>query len=728
MFKIPLNIQRFASGYIESPGTKVSGGDYMYYRINWSSSSNGSVANSSNVAVDLYVRKGSYTTTGTWTGHINIGGNTSNFSHYASIGTSWVHVGSYSVPIGHNADGSKDCWIGAYVAGPSGTSAGGYSINYGETKTLDKIPRYANFTEHYIQSYNETSVTMYWNADSSCDSTQYSLNGGAWTGANWPSYTVSGLTPNTNYNIRTRIKRSDSQLWTESGYLYFTTYNYPHVTAISDFIVGNALNITIYNELNRSYILQLISNEDGSEIGRYEGNLKKISGFNDAETKDKQYKSIPNKSSGTFYAKVTYGSSVKNSGNKTYTINEEANNGEAKPTFNNFDIIDINEKTTALTEDNNKLILGYSIPQAIISLENKATANKYSSMSKYKMIVGEQTPVENQYSDTEEVILTNNLTLSSNEITVYATDTRGFSRGVTKTLNLLDYTIPTLNLLEAKLTRSNNNVGDQVTLSFDGTYWNKNFGAKQNSITKLTYKFKRTDTTEWSQEFDILDNIVYNEDVFSYEHLISGDLDNYGFDISESYDIIVSYGDELFTSSFNLILNSSTPNIAVAKTGNAMMMPYDEELGGALQVNGDIVLVNGKVVQENSNDTGVVLFENKIGSEFPVELTDNIENYNKISIDFYWSDPYYSVQNTIEYNILYASVLGAFTTGRPASNGCCITNGWFDIKNNTISIGWILSIYAATTGTTKKEDVTLKVHKVIGYNETNYQLGDRREY
>ena len=139
MFKIPLNIQRFASGSFESPGTKVSGGDYMYYRINWSSSSNGSSKNTSNVDVDLYVRKGTYTTTGTWTGLINLDGSESPYSYNGSIGTSWIKVHSYSKVVDHNSDGSKDCWIGAIVNGPSGTSAGGYSINYGETKTLDKL-------------------------------------------------------------------------------------------------------------------------------------------------------------------------------------------------------------------------------------------------------------------------------------------------------------------------------------------------------------------------------------------------------------------------------------------------------------------------------------------------------------------------------------------------------------------------------------------------------------
>ena len=48
---------------------------YMTAQIVWSSSSNGSTANSSNVTATLQVAKThSYSTWGTWTGKLNIGG------------------------------------------------------------------------------------------------------------------------------------------------------------------------------------------------------------------------------------------------------------------------------------------------------------------------------------------------------------------------------------------------------------------------------------------------------------------------------------------------------------------------------------------------------------------------------------------------------------------------------------------------------------------------------
>ena len=730
MIFFPLNIQKFASGYIESPGTKVSGGDYMYYRINWSSSSNGSSANSSNVYVDLYARKGSYTTTGTWTGLINLDGSESSYSKYASIGTSWVLLHSYSKVVSHNSDGSKDCWIGAIVNGPSGTSAGGYSINYGESKTLDKIPRYGTANQS-LASRTETSITMNWSSDNTVDYIWYSIdNGSNWTGINVTdgksgSYTIYNLTAKTTYNIKTRIRRKDSQLTTDSSNLPVTTLSYPYIESVNDITVGDKLTIKLYNPLKRTVYVSFVDIEEFPDV---ETTGTEVSGYNDEFSRDVFYKYC-----GQFIPQQTQVVLVDANGyslnNKFFNINinEEANNGEVKPTFNDFEIQDSNSKTLSLTNNPSTLILNYSIPKGVISAANKAIANKYGEMSKYKMIVGEQEPVETSYN-TGAVELVALQPLTTKEITMYAIDNRGFSKGVTKNATLIDYTIPTLNLLEAKLTRSNNNVGDQVTLSFDGTYWNKNFGAKENSITKLTYRFKKTDSSEWSEEFDILENIEYNENVFRYEHLIGGDLDNYGFDISESYDIIVYYQDELYGSSFNLILNSSTPNIAIAKTGNAMMMPYDEELGGALQVAGDIVVVGGKVVQEGGSNTGVVLYENENGGLESISLNDTTENFSSIEITFGCDGYLFSTGKIESPN---NKKIGLFTPFSSTTN----TNVFMYVSNYSISNNEITFLEAdnkyitgSNTIATYGQSSYIRIYKVIGYNETNYENGDRRRY
>lgn len=117
---------------------------------------------------------------------------------------------------------------------------------------LTDIPRYANFTEHYVNSTGLNSITINWNADATCDYVQYSLNGGSWINTGGLIYTISGLSPNTQYNIRTKIRRADSQLWTESSYIYGTTKDIAKVTSAYDFNLGDNAKITISNPSGES--------------------------------------------------------------------------------------------------------------------------------------------------------------------------------------------------------------------------------------------------------------------------------------------------------------------------------------------------------------------------------------------------------------------------------------------------------------------------------------------
>ena len=139
---IKLDIQRFAGSTFE-----FGASGYLQGRIVWSSSSNGSVANSSNVSATLQVhRTNSATTTGTWTGSLNINGDNRGWSWYGSIGNGWVSVSSFTITVGHNSDGSKVCYIGGSVTGPSGTSLAGKTSSGAQNVTLDKIDRFATMT------------------------------------------------------------------------------------------------------------------------------------------------------------------------------------------------------------------------------------------------------------------------------------------------------------------------------------------------------------------------------------------------------------------------------------------------------------------------------------------------------------------------------------------------------------------------------------------------------
>lgn len=119
-------------------------------QIVWSSSSNGTVANSSQVTASIQVKKTSNTTqstTGTWTGNLNINGDNRNFSIRKEVSkNSWVTLSSFTITKSHNSDGTGTCYIQGKIQGPAGTSQASSIVQGSQTVTLDTIPRQASIT------------------------------------------------------------------------------------------------------------------------------------------------------------------------------------------------------------------------------------------------------------------------------------------------------------------------------------------------------------------------------------------------------------------------------------------------------------------------------------------------------------------------------------------------------------------------------------------------------
>ena len=116
-------------------------------RITWSSTSNGTAANSSSVKATIQVaRTDSYTTTGTWTGYISLNGTNYSFSKHTSVSSGWVTLLTKSITKAHADSGKGTCAIGGRIAAPSGTSQAGNAVSGSTTVTLDTIPRKATIT------------------------------------------------------------------------------------------------------------------------------------------------------------------------------------------------------------------------------------------------------------------------------------------------------------------------------------------------------------------------------------------------------------------------------------------------------------------------------------------------------------------------------------------------------------------------------------------------------
>lgn len=160
----------------------------------------------------------------------NVDGEVYNASPRLSINpNSEIIIASGSKDIYHNSDGKRTISCSASISNTSAYYLPG-NINVSGNLKLTDIPRYANvsITERE-KSVNTISIN--WNSDAARDHTQYSLNNGNWADAydnvendNKKGYfTIRNLEPNTTYLIRVRVKRTDSQLWSESNTLNITT-------------------------------------------------------------------------------------------------------------------------------------------------------------------------------------------------------------------------------------------------------------------------------------------------------------------------------------------------------------------------------------------------------------------------------------------------------------------------------------------------------------------------
>lgn len=156
-----------------------SGDGQLKGRIVWSSTSNGSTKNNSTVTASLQIARSNtgYTTTGTWTGSLNIGGTVKDVSYYGSVSSSWVEVQSFSITKAHNSDGSGSCYIYGKVNGPSGTSMSGTSVSGSQTVTLDTIPRASTVSATAANIGSATKITISRAASSFTHTLTYSFSG-----------------------------------------------------------------------------------------------------------------------------------------------------------------------------------------------------------------------------------------------------------------------------------------------------------------------------------------------------------------------------------------------------------------------------------------------------------------------------------------------------------------------------------------------------------------------
>lgn len=517
--------------------------------------------NTSTLSISLVLKRPySISSSATKKASCTINGTTYNWS--GSIGGSGDKtLISKTQTVTHNDDGSKTIslsasitlnitWSGTYV----GTISGSGSM------TLTKIPRYATSNQS-LASKTETSISINWSSNATIDYIWYSTNNGSsWTGINNPdgvngSYTINGLSADTTYQIKTRVRRKDNQLITDSSTLSISTYAYPYANSMPNFTIGDRLTLGLYNPLGRSITVNILG-ADNSQISNDTTSGTSISGYNNATVQERFYNSIPNSKSGTYKVKVTYGSQISTRTGGTYTVNAS----QCSPSIGSVSYKDINTTSTAITQNNQDIVRNQSRVQYTAS---GLTAQKAASVSACSVSVN-----GNSYnlSLSGNTASGGNATIDSGTdvtATFTVTDSRGLTATKTLNITMLDWTTPSAII---NLHRQNNFYTEtDILVNADFPSINGN-----NRIT-ITYKAKKTSDTQYTVTGTLQDNV---QSTFSADN-------RYEWDIVVT--LVDSFGG---TTTYNLWLSKGLPIIYFDRLKSSVGVNCFPKDNNSLEVDG----------------------------------------------------------------------------------------------------------------------------------------------
>ena len=581
--------------------------------------------------------------------------------------TSDLPLGSTTERIYHNADGTAELYfngtISAKLAYPTTTYNG--SRESSTHFALPTIPRYATINSFTFDKASGaaglSTLTCGWSANASCDAVQYSLNGGGWTSSGTSgtsgSFNIGGLALNTPYSLKIRVKRTDSQLWTESSTINATTYDYAKITGADSINDTGTPYMTFTNPSGAVINAKL----EGGSQNIQRNNISNVGSYSFTLTSEEinmLRATIPNAPSMT----LRYVIATVVDGVETYWtwLDRKFTIVNANPTFTTWTYADTNAATLALTGSNQKIIKGYSNVKATITSANKMVAIKGATPISYQLTIGTKPSATANYSPSSTVEMTINA-VDNSVMTCYAKDSR--ENSTPKAITASTYINYTPISISAATGTRTDDIGTQTTLAYNGTFFNASFGSVSNSVKSATYKFKKTTDVSYTNGTSVI-TPTKTGGTFSFSGTIKGDAGTggvNGFNATYSYNIQVIVTDELSTHTFNFILGTGTPNIAISQNGVAINQAYDETLGGALQVNGPAYIdgINVKAFAE----IGLTSNLSFTSANHEVEITPTILFSNGITGKLSISSNDIVIDSDVNYIVISGSVLAQNFSG-----------------------------------------------------------------
>lgn len=490
---------------------------------------------------------------------------------------------SGSLPVIHNSDGTKTATVEfftrVYVFG---------SQDYGGTMTLTNIDRTAPTVSCSVSGITASGFKITANSSATADIWQYSLNGGtSWTqfsttAGTSASITLSSLTANTTYSVKTRARKKSNQVYGTSGTVSAKTLggailNSCNTVTADTATVSLTLNATVYNASYSNYV----TIKNGSTVyvsfaarTWTTGTANRTITLSQTERADLLDAMASLKSFTATIELVTKDGSTQVGNTSTCTCTIQTTAANSAPTMTAFTYKDSRSTTSAVTGNDQLFIQTYSY---LYVTPGTATARNGASIVKYAATCNGKT-VSNT---TGAALNLNGIEKSGTlDVVVTATDSRGYTVSNTQQITVIPYAKPKVSEISLRRT---NDIEAEMQLIFKGSISPITVsGTQKNSLKYVQYRYRLTSESSYGSYTSILSSVTQNGTSFSFSNLELCSLD-----ANSSYDFHVYIRDQLNTlSSVSLYFTvpQGTPLVALRKQKVGINTPNPE---AALHVVGD---------------------------------------------------------------------------------------------------------------------------------------------
>lgn len=639
-------------GYTEFNGYQNGSGGQYTIHLNCTYSSNGSNANTSNVYMTLSFMRSDYSSywyNETGSAYVEFWCDGQYYKENFNINLNynagqWYQIGpGHTFVVPHNNDGTKSCEVRAYAY--IGIAPDNVVVD-AHTLTLDRIPRYANFTTG-VDNQTMTSARIKWSADAHISEGQYYLDSETTATAitakgTSGTFTVNGLLPNTSYNVKIRLKRSDSGLWTEKT-TSFTTLAGASVGSVPAWTLPAAAGSITLNISNpgKGYIRLFFYTNVGGTVSSNVV-VKTLSGvisgntslsFTEAEV-NQFYAKAPNSASGKYSVYVCTYASQANANNNTSVLSTIQSSWNAftivssdatKPAVS-ASMLSIYDRDNAYgyftAPDNTKFVQSLSTVCAKITAA--ATARKGASIpaKSYKITFNGRTESQLDVNSVASFGLAP--TAKTYSVTLTVTDSRNFASSVSKNITVYQYFEPSGNIT----LKRQNDFEAPTTLAFSGSYAVVN---NQNTIGSIQYRYGETiaerNAAVWT---DITAKATIAEGKINIPAFSVGN-----FEINKTYEFEIQMSDDKNTVPSARTLTQGIPILAIGDKGRVGIncLPTDSTAisnsSTRLQVDGAVKAYSFNGMRGIATSLGTASDEYAASSKLTNSLNTDLLNVGK---------------------------------------------------------------------------------------------------